>query len=193
MDHQAKDETAGLITALGAKFTTARNMAEKTVNLAVQKVTKEKRPCCTVSTPLLEGNIADLPGFVQEKQGQYKDLLSAEAVEHLISYHGAEIDRVMALAADRPELLQPLSPALATLAVDVLYAVQEEMAMHLEDVFFRRTGAGTIGQPDETALEQAAAIMATELGWTAQQKEEEKNTVLAYYVYEGINKGSSKE
>ena len=112
---------------------------------------------------------------------------------HLIRYHGAEIDRVMALAADRPELLQPLSPALATLAVDVLYAVQEEMAMHLEDVFFRRTGAGTIGQPDETALEQAAAIMAAELGWTAQQKEEEKNTVLAYYVYEGINKGSSKE
>jgi glycerol-3-phosphate dehydrogenase len=193
VDHQAKDEVAGLITALGAKFTTARNMAEKTVNLAVQKVTKEKRPCCTVSTPLLEGDIADLSSFVEVKQEQYKDLISAEAVEHLIRYHGAEIDRVMALAANRPELLQPLSPTLSTLAVDVLYAVQEEMAMHLEDVFFRRTGVGTIGQPDETALEQAAAIMATELGWTAQQKEEEKNTVLAYYAYEGMSKGSSKE
>ncbi|MCI5165834.1 MAG: hypothetical protein D3903_06995 [Candidatus Electrothrix sp. GM3_4] len=64
-----------------------------------------------------------------------------------------------------------------------MYAVQEEMAMTLEDVFFRRTGAGTIGRPDETALEQAAAIMAVELGWTAQKKEEEKDKVLARYIY----------
>ena len=200
VDHQAKDEVAGLITALGAKFTTARNMAEKTMNLAAQKITGQKNSCCTASTALLEGSIADLPSFIQEKQQQYKnrykDLLPAGAVEHLIRYHGAEIDRVMALAADQPELLQPLSPALATLAVEVLYAVQEEMAMHLEDVFFRRTGAGTIGQPDETALEHAASIMAAELGWTAQQKKKEKDTVLARYVYEDnsreSNKGSSR-
>ncbi|MDU9050868.1 MAG: glycerol-3-phosphate dehydrogenase/oxidase [Candidatus Electrothrix sp. Rat3] len=192
VDHQAKDEIAGLITALGAKFTTARNMAEKTMNLAVQKVTEEKRPCCTVSTPLLEGNIADLPDFIQEKEEQYKERLSGDGVRHLIRYHGAEIDRVMALAADRPELLLPLSPALATLAVDVLYAVQEEMAMHLDDVFFRRTGAGTIGQPDETALEQAASIMATELGWTEQQKEEEKERVLARYSYNSSKEGGKE-
>ncbi|MCI5165781.1 MAG: glycerol-3-phosphate dehydrogenase/oxidase, partial [Candidatus Electrothrix sp. GM3_4] len=136
VDHEATDEIAGLITALGAKFTTARNMAEKTMNLAVQKITeeiteeiaKQKKTCCTASTPLLEGDIADLPGFLQEKKqqytNQYKDLLPADAVEHLVCYHGAEIDQVMALAADRPELLQPLSPTLFTLAVDVLYAVQ---------------------------------------------------------------------
>ncbi|CAK8721156.1 Glycerol-3-phosphate dehydrogenase [Candidatus Electrothrix laxa] len=188
VDHEITDGAPGLVTALGAKFTTARNVAEKTVDLAAKKFTEQKKPSCTISTPLLEGTIADLPAFVEEKQEQYKGLLSGEEVEHLIRYHGAEIDRVMALAADQPELLQPLSPDLATLAVDVLYAVQEEMAMSLDDVFFRRTGAGTIGQPDETALEQAASIMATELGWTAQQKEEEKNKVLACYVYEGSSR-----
>ncbi|MGB5687563.1 MAG: glycerol-3-phosphate dehydrogenase C-terminal domain-containing protein, partial [Candidatus Electrothrix sp.] len=123
---------------------------------------------------------------------QYKDLLSAEAVEHLVRYHGAEIDRVMNLATGRPELLQPLSPVLSTLAIDVLYAVQEEMAMYLEDVFFRRTGAGTIGQPDETALEQAAAIMAGELGWTEQQKEEEKQQVLSHYSYSSSEEGGKE-
>ncbi|RWX46015.1 C-terminal domain of alpha-glycerophosphate oxidase [Candidatus Electrothrix aarhusensis] len=159
VDHEVTDGAPGLVTALGAKFTTARNVAEKTVDLAAKKFTEQKKPSCTISTPLLEGTIADLPAFVEEKQEQYKSLLSGEEVEHLIRYHGAEIDRVMALAADQPELLQPLSPDLASLAVDVLYAVQEEMAMSLDDVFFRRTGAGTIGQPDETALEQAASIM----------------------------------
>lgn len=193
VDHEMTDKTPGLITSLGAKFTTARNVAEKTVDLAGQKFTEEKRPCQTVSTPLVEGNIADLPAFLREKQEQYKDLLSAEAVEHLVRYHGTEIDRVIALATDRPELLKPLSPAFSTLAVDVLYAVQEEMAMSLDDVLFRRTGLGTIGQPDETTLEQTVAIMAAELGWTAQHKEEEKLKVLVRYSYEGSSMGSRRE
>lgn len=184
VDHEATDEIAGLITALGAKFTTARNMAEKTVNLAVEKTTGQKKPCCTASTSLLEGNIADLPGFIQEKEKQYKERLSGDGIRHLIRYHGAELDWLMALAVDRPELLEPLSPALDTFAVEVLYAVQQEMAMSLEDVFFRRTGAGTIGRPDEIALEEAAAIMAAELGWTDQQKDEEKSRILARYDYE---------
>ncbi|MCI5142619.1 MAG: glycerol-3-phosphate dehydrogenase/oxidase, partial [Candidatus Electrothrix sp. ATG1] len=188
VDHEVADKTPGLITSMGAKFTTARNVAEKTVDMAAQKFSEQKKPCRTVATPLVEGNIADLTAFVEDKQAQYKDLLSAEAVEHLIRYHGAEIDRVMELAADRPELLQPLTPALSTLAVDVLYAVQEEMAVRLDDVIFHRTGAGTIGQPDETALEQAAAIMAAELGWNEEQKEEEKQKVLARYSYEESSK-----
>lgn len=184
VDHEVTDEVPGLITSLGAKFTTARNVAEKTVDLAAQKFTEQKKPCQTAARPLLEGNIADLSGFLEAKQEQYKDLLSARTVKHLIRYYGIEIDQVMESAADRPELLQTLSPALSTLAAEVLYAVQEEMAVHLEDVFFRRTGAGTIGCPDETALERAAAIMAAELDWTEQQKEEEKQKVLARYLYE---------
>uniref|UniRef100_UPI0040571EB3 FAD-dependent oxidoreductase n=1 Tax=Candidatus Electrothrix sp. TaxID=2170559 RepID=UPI0040571EB3 len=188
VDHEATDKTPGLITSLGAKFTTARNVAEKTVDLAAQKFSEQKKPCGTVATPLLEGTIADLPAFIEEKQAQYKDLLSAETVEHLIRYHGTEIDRMMNLAVGRPELLQPLSSKLSTLAVEVFYAVQEEMAMHLDDVFFRRTGAGTIGQPDEITLEQAAGLMAAEFGWSEDQKHEEKSKVLARYEY-GDNDG----
>ena len=174
VDHEVTDRTPGVITALGAKFTTARNVAEKTVDLAAQKISEQKKPCQTVSTPLSEGNIADLPAFLAEKQARYKELLSAQAVEHLIRYHGTEIDQVIDVAAGRPELFRPLSPTLSSLAVEVLYAVRKEMAVSLDDVFFRRTGAGTIGPPDDTALDQAAAIMAAELGWSEEQKEEEK-------------------
>jgi glycerol-3-phosphate dehydrogenase len=191
VDHEVSDHTPGLITAMGAKFTTARNMAEKTMNLAAKKWTGKTggrvMPCSTASTPLLEGNIADLSAFIEDKQSQYtrqyKDLLDSQTVAHLIRYHGKEIDRVMALAPERPQLLQPLSQTCTTLAVEVVFAVQEEMAVSLEDVIFRRTGIGTIGQPDETALEQAASIMATELGWSEKQKQEEKNMVFARYDY----------
>ncbi|MCI5220081.1 MAG: hypothetical protein D3914_13060, partial [Candidatus Electrothrix sp. LOE2] len=72
------------------------------------------------------------------------------------------------------------------------WLVLEEMAMSLDDVIFRRTGAGTIGRPDETALERVAAIMAGELGWTEQRKEKEKQQVLAHYSYNSSEEGGKE-
>lgn len=184
VDHQGTDGVAGVITSLGAKYTTARNVAEKTVDLAAEKLRQQSRPCKTESTPLLEGRIADVRHFITEKQELYSNLLSADAVTHLIRYHGAEIDRVMELASGSPDMLKPLSPSSSTLAAEVVYAVREEMALTLDDVIFRRTGAGTIGRPDDRALQLAADIMADELGWDEQRRELEKNRVMARYSYE---------
>lgn len=183
VDHQARQRVAGVITALGAKFTTARNVAEKVVNLAAKKLTLPVAVCATHASPLLEGRIDDLTRFISEKQRQYSDVLSADAVAHLIRYHGAELDQVMTMAADTPDLLKPLSAAATTLAVEVLYGVRAEMAMTLDDVIFRRTGAGTKGQPDQEALQRAGDIMTAELGWSKARLEEEKCRVLARYSY----------
>jgi len=184
VDHQEKQGVSGIITSLGAKYTTARKVAEKTIDLAVRKLLLPVGPCTTVSTPLVEGRIDSIDRFISEKQQQYSALLAADRVAHLIRYHGTEIDRIMALAVDNPDLLQPLSPASSLLAVEVVYAVEEEMAMTLEDVFFRRSGAGTIGRPEDRALEAAGEIMAAALGWNEQQQKLEKERVLARYSYE---------
>lgn len=183
VDHQRADGIAGIITALGAKYTTARKLAENTVNLAAKKFDQRRWPCRTASTPLLEGSIRNLHGFIARKQKQYRALLPADGVRHLIRYHGTGIDRVMETAAGEADLLRPLSPATDTFAAEVLYAVRKEMAMTLEDVIFRRTGTGTVGRPDERTLNRAADIMAAELGWNGQRVQEEKSRVLARYDF----------
>ncbi|MCI5147784.1 MAG: FAD-dependent oxidoreductase, partial [Candidatus Electrothrix sp. AR3] len=163
VDHQVSDGSAGVITSLGAKYTTARRLAEKTVDLAAKKFKQKRMPCRTASIPLLEGSIRNLNGFIARKEKQYNALLPEEGVRHLIQYYGTGIDRVMEVAGGDPELLQPLSSLVNTLAAEVLHAVRKEMAMTLEDVIFRRTGMGTVGRPDDQALDRAAEIMATEL------------------------------
>ena len=75
IDHQAADGVAGVITSLGAKFTTARNVAEKTVDLAAKKLQQQTRSCQTESTALLEGRINDVKRFIIEKQEQYCTML----------------------------------------------------------------------------------------------------------------------
>ncbi|MGR0482001.1 MAG: FAD-dependent oxidoreductase [Candidatus Electronema sp. V4] len=183
IDHHSSDGVAGLITSLGAKYTTARGLAEKTVNMAVRKLGCPAYPCRTAATPLLEGSMANLAAFTARKQEQYSALLTKEMAEHLIRYYGTEIDRVMETAAGDAELLLPLSSGVSVCAAEVLHAVRQEMAAHLDDVIFRRTGMGTIGCPDETALNRAAAIMAAELDWDAQRTETEKAEVLSRYAF----------
>jgi glycerol-3-phosphate dehydrogenase len=186
VDHYRADGVSGLITSLGAKYTTARCLAEKTVDLAVRRLGCKTPPCRTAAIPLLEGSMANLASFTARKQEQYSHLLSQEMTAHLIRYYGTGIDRVMELAAGNQELLLPLSPAVKVSAAEVLHAVRKEMAMTLEDVVFRRSGMGTVGCPDEAALNKTIAIMAEELDWTAEQQAEEKRKALARYDFQQV-------
>lgn len=49
---------------------------------------------------------------------------------------------------------------------EILYAVRQEMAVTLADAVLRRTEAGTRGHPGQAAVEEAATLMASELGWS---------------------------
>ena len=52
VDHARRDGIEGLITVLGVKYTTARDVAERTVTLAARKLGKSIRPSTSASVPL---------------------------------------------------------------------------------------------------------------------------------------------
>ncbi|MEX2248494.1 MAG: glycerol-3-phosphate dehydrogenase C-terminal domain-containing protein, partial [Parvibaculum sp.] len=56
-------------------------------------------------------------------------------------------------------------PNVAEIGAQVVHAVRHEMARHLADVVFRRTGLGTLGHPGPDVISRAAELMARELGW----------------------------
>ncbi len=51
-DHQAEDGVAGLVTVQGVKYTTARGVAEKAVDLVFRRLGRPEPPCRTMETPL---------------------------------------------------------------------------------------------------------------------------------------------
>jgi glycerol-3-phosphate dehydrogenase len=63
-DHEAEDDLPGLVSLQGVKFTTARAVAERAVDLVVRRLGVEAPPCRTAVTPLararpLEGTLED--------------------------------------------------------------------------------------------------------------------------------------
>jgi len=154
-DHTIHIDGAGLITIVGGKWTTYRNMAEDCVNHAITLGRLDDTPCVTRSLHL---------------HGYHED---PDALGDLWVY-GSDAEGVKAIAAADASLLQPLHPDLTYCAAEVIWAVRNEMARTVEDVLARRTRALFLNAGAAITLApRVAAIMAKELGldeaWQTQQ------------------------
>ncbi len=182
VDHAKKDGIEGVVTALGAKFTTARHVAALCVDLVMQRLGRRDPGCATSSTPLAEGEIQDIRAFSHQCQARYAGLLADDVTRALIRNHGREIDTLVSRGREEGGL-EPVAPDRHTLVVEVEHAVRNEMALTLEDVVFRRTGLGTIGHPGAEALQRCVAIMAAHLGWDAGEQQRQISMVEERYQY----------
>jgi glycerol-3-phosphate dehydrogenase len=81
-DHESEDGLPGLVSVQGVKYTTARSVAERSVDLVLQRLGRPSEPCRTASTALpgarpLEG---DLEGRTREAVRREMALTLADAV-----------------------------------------------------------------------------------------------------------------
>lgn len=184
VDHGSQDAVHGIISVLGAKYTTARKVAQLAVDCVQTKLKRSGPPCMTNRVPLRCGKIANLRDYILDRQNTYQGLLNPDQTARLVGYYGQDIEPLMTLATQNPRMLTPLGSNQKTLRGEVLYAVKAEMAVTLADVVFRRTGLGTKGYPGRETLENCAAIIAAELGWDKERIQTEIQAVEAKYHYE---------
>jgi glycerol-3-phosphate dehydrogenase len=181
VDHSQQDGPEGIISVLGAKYTTARALAEQAIDTVSVKLLKGKSDCETATEPLFEGRIEALVPFVARKQSQYSDIVSAETIHDLVLAHGSEIDTVISYCRTHPGYLEKFSDQRETLVGEAAYAVEHEMACSLDDVIFARTGLGTIGHPGSEVLEHVCAVIGPLLGWDREQRAREIESVEQRY------------
>jgi glycerol-3-phosphate dehydrogenase len=86
--------------------------------------------------------------------------------------YGSRLPEMLAQANNRPELRLPIGKA-GDIAAQIVFAIREEMALHLSDVVMRRTCIGQVGAPPSAALDTASRIMAGELGWSEERRNDE--------------------
>jgi glycerol-3-phosphate dehydrogenase len=167
----ADEGLEGLFTVEGGKYTTSRQLAIEVVD----KIAKKKKltlPKSGSETRYLCGsNIVNMKDFLHELQAQYPDF-SAKTVEYLGKNYGMECHAVFRLALENPEWDAVLN-AEGEILAEVAFAVQNESALTLEDVLFRRTGLGGIGHPGEEALKKVASLMSDLLKWNKARYEKE--------------------
>ena len=171
--HGKDDGLNGLFSAIGGKWTTSRDLAEKTVNTLVAKLGVKAKPCSTATSPTPGGNIARFSTFKAQMEAEHDPVPN---IEHLTRLYGTRVREVLALIGNRPDLREALSDS-GDIGAQVLFAIREEAALTLDDVVMRRTGIGQLGNPGNDRLARVADLMATELGWDDARKQSELTAV----------------
>jgi glycerol-3-phosphate dehydrogenase len=152
--HRIIDEPGGLVTVVGGKLTTYRQMAEDTVEHVLRRI-GHGGPSRTRRLPLVG---ADGRRGVPPTSAEY----------HLAHRYGGEAAEVRSLIALDTSLGDPLVPGLPYLRAEAVFAVRAEMATTLIDVVCRRTRAHLRDRAATlAAAPSVAALLAAELGWDA--------------------------
>jgi len=156
----------GLISIIGGKLTTYRNLAEQTVN-RVGKMLGRKLPDCRTQDTLLPGayRLDEARTALESLSG-----LSANGVERLLSIYGGRSVDIVELTRSEPLLAKAIDAAETVLAAEVVFTIREEMARTLADVVHRRLMIGFAADQGRALYEIVAAIAASELKWSDEER-----------------------
>lgn len=170
---------SGLISIAGGKLTGYRKMAETVVDKVIELLSGEGRgkqyaASGTKSIPMSGGDVGGSDGFeafVSRKSGEGMRFgFTREEAAFLAGRYGSNADRLFALAEAcrswQAEYGLPL-----VIAVQLRYAIEQEMAVKPADFFIRRTGDLFFRIAEVRKWkEPVIAAMADQLGWSEEQR-----------------------
>ncbi|MEW9501211.1 glycerol-3-phosphate dehydrogenase/oxidase [Jeotgalibacillus marinus] len=142
------EHDSGLITIAGGKLTGYRKMSEHVVDLVSKRLKSETKQsfgkCMTIDLPISGadfGGSHQFDAFVEKKALEATPFgLTVEEGRHFASFYGTNVDHLykFAHAALGMDLEGSMTPAVYA---EVVYSVQDEMAVKPVDFFIRRTGS----------------------------------------------------
>jgi len=145
-DHLITVSESGLITITGGKWTTYRRMAEDVINTGIRKAGLENIPCKT----------SDLPIHGAKQDTDFNAALY---------YYGTDSDHIRSMVKNNPSLGERLHPGLPYIRAEIIWAVNNEMCMTVEDALARRTRALLLDAKAAIEISPVVAeLMAKETG-----------------------------
>ncbi len=169
-----------MLVILGGKFTLFRKMAIRVIDAVIKEnpsLATLKRP--DPEPPIHGGEMSSLNEFTRQEVGRKNLLVGQEIITRLIETYGTHYEEVIDCARENPGLLKPLTPLGYPLPAEVLYAIQNEHAVHLSDFMLRRTRlAHGPYRTSEPLIQAIATIMGRELGWSQEEMQKECDAYL---------------
>lgn len=168
-DYEKKYGVKGMVSVIGVKYTTARDVALKTVNLAGKKLGQKLPKSMSHLSPLAGGDIVLFDEFLKSALDAKPASMPAGIVTRLVTLYGTEYRDILDLAGKTKGWDQTVGGSEELLKAEIIHAVRNEMAVTLSDILLRRTDAGSAGHPGDDLLNECAKIAAKELNWSKSQ------------------------
>ena len=177
-DHR-KEGVGNLLSLIGGKLTTYRNVGEEMVDAVLKRTKRSPRPCQTDRMPL-PGCILPTDERIQQAIERYESNVSIEKIDHLFAIYGARAIEVLALTEDSPALAEKIDPNRLDIKAQLVYAVRSESAQNLVDILRRRTTLAMNGHYGMNLLDTVTATLEEYCGWT---KDRSDRAIADYRFY----------
>lgn len=171
--HKLIISPSGLVTITGGKWTTYRQMAKETLDLALKSNGMEFRPCKTASLKI--------HGYLKKPdRSQWMHI------------YGSDQDEIIKLKHENPSFAERLDKRYDFTVAEVIWAVRKEMARTIDDVLARRLRILFLDARASVEMAtKVASIMATELkrdqDWEQEQVNDYKEIAGSYIIDEVSN------
>lgn len=165
--HEHDGPARGMVSIIGGKLTTYRNLAEQCVDRVQRLLGGRPTACVTAKQPLPGGAGGELP----------RDLcpgMHPAARQRLAALYGVRCREFAALGD------AVIDPGTGLLAAEVRHAIREEFARHLTDIVHRRVMTGLDADQGRASAAAIADLAADELGWDDARKQAELDTLSAW-------------
>jgi glycerol-3-phosphate dehydrogenase len=182
-DHKKLGGREGVMTVIGGKYTTSRNLGEIIINSAIKKLssydsvwkTKNVSKSYTKFHVMFSGKTKNVNSFIKNAIKENPDM-DDRIISHLIELYGSNYIEILELVRHNSELGRMIGPNnrnLPNIIAEIHHTVQKESALTLEDYIMRRSEIGNLGNPGDEFLNTAASEMGTLLNWDDDRKKKE--------------------
>ncbi|MDB9524688.1 glycerol-3-phosphate dehydrogenase [Oscillatoria sp. CS-180] len=192
-DHE-KEGVRNLVSLIGGKLTTHRQVGEEMTDWAFKKMGKAVKPSPTRHRPL-PGCIWPDDDRLTTAYERYRDQVSTDSLNYLFETYGVRAIDLLALVDNAPDLAEPLTETHPNIRAEVVFAVQQEMAHTLLDITRRRTILAMNANYGYDVLAPILETLQKHCGWTTDQCQAqerayrqfmEENCIPDYAIESGI-------
>lgn len=166
-DH-TPDGVANLISLIGGKWTTYRQVGEEYVDAAYRKLGRSV-PTCHTRKKELPGAIDLTDPARAETVKHYQSQLPLVTIDHVFRLYGARAPRVLALTEQAPDLAERITGTGLDIKAQIVYAVQSELAHTLLDICCRRTLIAMAGNYGFDALPAITETLKKHCDWSQER------------------------
>ena len=164
IEHGRQGGPDNVVSLVGIRYTMGRGDSSWALKSIARILGDQSRAPDSDQLPVYGGDFGHFAQLRNALSDQANGSLPEDVVESLAHNHGSNASRL--IGTDGNDVIAGSH----VLASEVINAIDNEMAMNLSDVVFRRTDLASGGSPGDAALEQCADIVAERLGLSDGEK-----------------------
>ncbi|MFO0723130.1 MAG: glycerol-3-phosphate dehydrogenase [Myxococcota bacterium] len=161
-----------MVSVAGGKLTTYRRMSAETVDSAVEVIGARAQESKTASERLPGAIDLDVDLDVHADRLKSRANLPADVALRLAQVYGSRASEVLELARQDRKLLERVDPERDVIWAEIQHAVEQELALTVEDVLVRRTSLALTAKDQARGVAaQVADRLGRTLSWSAQERQ----------------------